>query len=564
MTAEPAVQRTLLDQALADFDAGNHAAVALALTQLLAEQPHDHRVLHLAAALALQEQRFVDSETYLGLALRAATTPQEQAAVWNTTGGLAKAAGNLQHAEESYRRATLLDAATVDHALDFALVLAARGKLDPAIEILRSAITRHPRDPQPCVTLGNVLLQAGRQRDALAFYDMALQRNPNYSLAHFNAGVALTMLGKLDGALTATRNALKLDPEMGGYYQLATLDGLKPDDAAIPRLESLADTEDAPLDLRIDANFALGRVYDSAGDAARAFPRLARGNALKRATLAYDIRSDEERIDRIMGFFSRDFFARFRGVSDSKLAPVFIVGMPRSGTTLVEQMLAGHSKVEAGGELMAMPEITLRLGETWGSRGEAAPGTDAQVTADILQAAAAYTQETAKLQLRRPHFTDKLPGNFMFVGLIHLMFPEARIIHCRRDPVDTCLSCFQRLFSSDVPYSYDLRELGQYYRLYQRLMEHWHKVLPPGRILDVEYEAMVGEPETNLRRVLAFCGLEFEPGCLEFQDVKRSVTTASAAQVRKPLYKTSVNRHQKYGADLAPLMEALGIPPAQG
>ncbi|HEY3645585.1 MAG TPA: sulfotransferase [Gammaproteobacteria bacterium] len=559
MTAEAVAQPTLLDQALADFDAGKYAEAALSSAQLLAEQPHDPRVLHLAGAMALQEQRFLESENLLGRALRAAQTPHDQAMIWSTTGRLARTVGNLDHSEESYRRATLLDPATVDHVIAFALLLASRGKLDPAIEVMRGAIVRHPRDPYPCVTLGNLLLQAGRQRDALAFYDMALQRNPNYAPAHFNAGVALTMLGKVDAALTATQNALKIEPGMAGYYQLASLDGLKLDDPVIPQLETLADLEGAALDERIDANFALGRVYDSAGDAARAFPRFARGNALKRATLDYDIRNDEERTERVIALFSRDFFERFRGISDSKLAPIFIVGMPRSGTTLTEQMLAGHSKVEAGGELTIMPGLARRLGETWGSRGEASPGTDAQVKADILEAAAAYIRETAKLQSRRPHFTDKLPGNFLFIGLIHLMFPEARIIHCRRDPVDTCLSCFQRLFSSDVLYSYDLRELGRHYRLYQRLMDHWHAVLPPGRILDVGYESVVADPETNLRRVLSFCGLEFEPGCLEFHEVKRSVTTASAAQVRKPLYKTSVNRHQKYGADLAPLLEALEL-----
>ena len=553
-------QTSLLDQALADFDAGKYQEASSASAQLLAEQPQDPRVLHLAGAVALQEQRFIDSETLLARALRAASSPHEQAMIWHTTGRLAKAVGNLDHAEECYRRATLVDPATVDHPVAFALSLASRGKLDPAIEVLRGAIMRHPRDPHPCVTLGNVLLQAGRQRDALVFYDMALQRNPNYAPAHFNAGVALTMLGNLDGALTATRNALQLDPEMGGYYQLATLDGLKGGDPSLPRLEQLVESADVSVELRIDANFALGRVFDSSGDPARAFTHLARGNALKRATIDYDIRNDQDRTDRVIALFSRDFFERFRGISDSKLAPIFIVGMPRSGTTLVEQMLAAHSKVEAGGELPVMPEIARRLGETWGARGEASPGTDAEVRADILAAAAAYTRDTAKLQLRRPHFTDKLPGNFLLLGLIHLMFPEARIIHCRRDPVDTCLSCFQRLFSSDVLYSYDLRELGQYYRLYQRLMDHWHAVLPPGRIFDVQYEEMVAEPETNLRRVLSFCGLDFEPACLEFHEVKRSVTTASAAQVRKPIYRSSVKRHEKYGADLAPLLQALGLP----
>jgi tetratricopeptide (TPR) repeat protein len=552
-----------LEQALADFDAGNLPAAADASRTLLEQRPHDRQVLRLAAAIAMSERRFQECEQLLNRALAASATPQQQAEVWNSSGQLGRAVNNLDHAEEAHRRAMLLDAAESDHAIQFAETLGIRGKIEPAIDVLRSTIARHPREAQPCVSLGNMLVRAGRQRDALAFYDMALQRDANSAAAHFNAGVALTMLGKLDAARAATETALKLDPGMSGYYQLASLGGLKAGHPTIERLEALAEREGGPSQTRMDAGFALARVYDESGQYDEAFHFLAKANELKRASLDYRIEDDEERIDRIRAFFTRDFFERFRGAVDSKLAPIFILGMPRSGTTLVEQMLASHSKVEGGGELNTMGEIARDLGETWGARGEASPGTEEQVRSDLNRAAAAYTRATQPLQRRHPHFTDKMPGNYMFIGLIHLMFPDARIIHCRRDPVDTCLSCFQKPFSSEVPYSYDLTELGRYYRLYQKLMAHWEAVLPPGRILDVDYESMVEEPEQGLRRILAFCGLDYEAGCLEFQDAQRAVTTASAVQVRQGLYKTSVQRWKKYASQLGPLLTALGIDPAK-
>lgn len=553
-----APQETGLAKAQDALNAGDLPAASSAAASLMAEHPHDHRVLQFAAAVALAERRFQDCEQLISRALNAASHPEDQALVLNMKGRLFQAVGNLDAAEDSYRRAMLLD--PVNHTMGFAEILAAHGKLDPAIEVLRSAMTRRPQDAQPCASLGNILLRAGRLHDSLVFYDMALQRDPGLAAVHFNASVALTMLGKIDAAKTACETALKLDSELSGYYQLASLGALKHDDAAIPRLEELLRQPGAPLERRIDAGFALARAYDDAGDAERAFPPLKEANALKRATLRYDAAADEALTDRICAFFTADFFDRFKPLADSGLAPIFILGMPRSGTTLVEQILAGHSEIQSGGELPHMLDIAKRLGNIWGSRVEASPGSVEQVKDDLNQAAQAYAQLTRPLQ-RRKHFTDKLPGNFQFIGLIHLMFPGARIIHCRRDPVDTCLSCYQRLFSSDVPYSYDLAELGRYHKQYQRLMAHWQAVLPPGRILDVDYESVVAEPEKETRRILEFCGLEFEPSCLDFQDNDRVISTASAVQVRKPLYQSSVHRWKKYGTNLNPLLVTLGLDP---
>ncbi|HEY4128924.1 MAG TPA: sulfotransferase [Gammaproteobacteria bacterium] len=561
MTDTAAVINADIDKAIDAFEAGDIVAAMSHAHRLLLQFPEDVKVLGFAAALNVADKRYVDASTLYNRLLAAARSPKDEATAWTGLSKIASLTSNLDAAEEAARRAMLLDSNSVQPALDFADVLLTRGKIDSSIEVLRSTISRFPKEPNPCVILGNALLKSGRQKDALVMYDMALKRDPNSSSAHFNASIALTMLGKLDAARTACENALKIAPDMAVYYQLANLGALGVDDPRVPKLESLLQDPKAPAETRIDAGFALAKSFDDAGDAARAFPYLQQANNLKRSTLDYDIAQDRERVSRIIALFTKDFLRRFATVSPSTLAPIFVLGMPRSGTTLLEQMLAGHSQVRAGGELPYMPEIARSMGIAWGSRGEASPGSDEQVTADLRRAIAEYTEATRTAQMNTARFTDKLPGNFMFIGLIHLMFPAASIIHCRRDPVDTCLSNYQRLYSSDVPYSYDLAELGQYHRLYQQLMRHWETVLPPGRILDVDYEAMVANSEHELRRVLAFCGLEYEASCLDFQNVSRGVSTASSVQVRKPLYDTSVHRWKRYAADLGPLMKALGIDP---
>ncbi len=564
-TPDPVDTITLaIEKALHQFDIGDVQGAMERSEDLLAQYPSHHGVLCLAAGLATAQKRFADADRFYNRALASSHAPHDQAISWNGLGRMAKLAGNLDAAEEAFRRALMAEPGEAEHAQEFADILATRGKFDSAVDVMRSSINRFPRDPNPCIMLGNLLMRNGRHKDALAFYDMALRRDPNSPSAHFNACIALTVLGKLDAARTACETALRISPEMAVYYQLASLGALTPDDPRIPGLEARAADHDAPLSLRIDAGFALAKAYDDAGDAGRAFPHLREANRLKRSTIDYHIDADRERTDKIIALFTKDFFRRFASASDAQLAPIFILGMPRSGSTVLEQMLAGHSQVRGGGELPHMAEIARGVGIVWGDRGEASPGSDEQVTGDLRQIAAEYTAFTRQLQGKEPHFTDKLPGNFMFLGLIHLAFPNARIIHSRRDAVDTCLSSYQRLYSSEVPYCYDLSELGQYHRLYQRLMEHWHSVLPAGRILDVDYESLVVEPEKELRRILDFCGLEFEASCLDFQNVSRGITTASAVQVRKPLYNTSVQRWKKYGADLGPLLAALGMEPSKG
>jgi hypothetical protein len=228
------------------------------------------------------------------------------------------------------------------------------------------------------------------------------------------------------------------------------------------------------------------------------------------------------------------------GGGDPSEIPIFILGMPRSGSTLIEQILASHAWVHGAGERMDFPDLLADLGDR-----------------DFRALGAAYAARSGTLAPGAGRVTDKLPGNFLHAGAIHLALPRARIIHSRRDPADTCLSCYTKLFRGEQPFTYDLGELGRYYRAYERLMAHWRVVLPESVFLEVDYEALVADPETQTRRLLAHCGLAWDPACLVFHETRREIRTASAVQVRQPLYGGSVGRWRRHGERLEPLLREL-------
>jgi hypothetical protein len=262
-------------------------------------------------------------------------------------------------------------------------------------------------------------------------------------------------------------------------------------------------------------------------------------------------------MERIRAVFTPEMMHAMRDRGDPSPAPVFIIGMPRSGTTLIEQILAGHPLVFAAGE---SPELRVAVaGLETDHPGLAFPEIVPALTDDALRRhGASYLNAVAPPGREVGRFVDKMPGNFHFAGLIRLALPNARIIHVRRDPIDTCLSCFTQLFRVGQHYSYDPRELGRYYRAYETLMAHWHRVLPAGIMLDVRYEDVVADVERESRRIVAHCGLDWDSACLDFHVARRPVRTASAVQVRQPVYATSVGRWRSYGDMLAPLIGALG------
>jgi hypothetical protein len=265
----------------------------------------------------------------------------------------------------------------------------------------------------------------------------------------------------------------------------------------------------------------------------------------------------ERRCARIRSFFDADFLAAHRSSGDPSAAPIFIVGLPRSGSTLLEQILASHSQVEGTMELPNIVSMVAQFDDMESNRDGYPETVGRASSSQLTQLGSRYLAETAPLRSGRAHFTDKLPNNFSHIGLINAILPHAIIIDARRHPMDSCFSTFKQHFAEGQTFSYDLADLGRYYRCYLSLMDHWDRVLP-GKVLHVQYEDVVREPEANIRRLLAHCGLPFEPGCLNFHETRRAVRTASAEQVRQPLYSSGVGYWRHFASELEPLRQALG------
>ena len=311
----------------------------------------------------------------------------------------------------------------------------------------------------------------------------------------------------------------------------------------------LEDVENLPVEEQIHLHFALGKALADIREYEQSFRHQLQANALQRQQFTYDEIGAHTKIDRIRSAFTPEVMQSLTGVGDPSSLPVFIVGMPRSGTSLIEQILASHPRVFGAGELDLLGQLVIA-------------GTSNGITRDWVQTLGPrYLSGIRALAPPRDRITDKMPSNFLFVGLIHIALPNARIIHARRNPVDTCLSCFSKLFAGEQQFAYDLGELGRYYRAYDRLMAHWRDVLPEGRMLEVDYEEVVADLEVQARRIIGYCGLEWNDACLEFHKTERAVRTASVMQVRQPIYRSSIGRWRPYARMLTPLLDALGIDP---
>jgi tetratricopeptide (TPR) repeat protein len=428
-----------------------------------------------------------------------------------------------------------------------------------AIEAYRRAAAAAAQDPRAQLTLASALREVGALEEAQHCCERALELNPGYAEAENSLGNVLSMRGDLAGAERHFRSAIRLQPgHAGGYHNLADLKRLTPEDPMWPELMRLAArASELPPEQAISLHFALGKVWEAQGDYPRAFTHLAAGNRLKRSTLNYDEARQRRFFEDFIRVFDADFMQRRTDAGGDDERPLFIVGMPRSGTTLVEQILASHSAVHGAGEMHALRNC-LRLDLPPDNDDYDLPQQLAGLAAPdfrrIAERYSGFLGTVAPASAER--VTNKLPGNMVFVGLIHILYPRARIIHCRREPLDTCLSCFSKLFSTGYPFSYELGELGRFYRMYDALMAGWRSLLP-GRMWEISYEELVGDVEGETRRLLEYCGLPWDDACLKFYDSPRAVRTASLAQVRKPIYAGSIGRWRHYAKELAPLREAL-------
>jgi tetratricopeptide (TPR) repeat protein len=407
--------------------------------------------------------------------------------------------------------------------------------------------------------LGLALQERGKLEAAAAQFQQALAIKPN-GIHHNNLGCALRDLGRLEEAHRAFKKAIDLAPERPLIYlNMLTMKRIEPGDPELLAMEKLSsESRLLSVDDRISLHFALGKAYGDLKDHERSFHNLREGNALKRQQISYDDTSNRNLFDRIREVFTPELMRDKCDLGDPSRIPVFIVGMPRSGTTLIEQILASHPKVFGCGELVDFAEAAanLRGPDATAMRfPEVVSGMDGQ---ELRELGARYVMAVRGRAPDAERITDKMPGNFRVAGLINLALPNARIIHARRNPLDTCFSCFSKLFAGNRnPYSYDLNELGHVYRYYEALMAQWRRVLPSEVLLEVQYEEVVADIEGQARRIVAHCGLEWDDHCLSFHQTKRPVQTLSTIEVRQPIYRSSVGRWRAYEPQLGPLIEAL-------
>lgn len=432
------------------------------------------------------------------------------------------------------------------------------GRLEEAQAAARRLLNIEPENPQSWITIASVATRLLRQEEALEAYEHAARLKPEEARLRLSIGHIHKTLGRRDESEAAYKAVLAMDPGLAeAYWSLADLKNYSFGDAEIAAMLDLLGKNEIARSQTAQLHFALGKAFEQRHRYADAFSHYARGNAMRRVDAPFDIEHFELRAARIRAFFDKAFFAKHAASGDPSAAPIFIVGLPRSGSTLVEQILASHSRVEGTMELPNIINIAHQFDDMAPDR-DGYPETVGTAPAGVLTALGSrYLEETRPLRTGREHFTDKLPNNFSHIGLIHAILPHCTIIDARRHPMDSCFSTFKQHFAEGQTFSYDLSDLGRYYRCYLSLMDHWDAVLP-GKVLHVQYEDLVRDPETNIRRLLEGCGLQFEEACLAFHRTRRSVRTASAEQVRQPIYTSGVGYWRRFEQELQPLREALG------
>jgi tetratricopeptide (TPR) repeat protein len=498
--------------------------------------------------------------------------------------------GELGSAYQNVNRAiTLYPQAALYYNLR-GLIFQAQGDTGTALESFELALQLDKNAAEPYLNMGNAFYIEGYVHDAIAAYQKALELRPNWTEAYCCLGRIYMFLGKLDLASQHYHEALRVDPDnldaISGEAQILDKQGdtqaafarlksalasgkddfglamfyakLSPQFQcqadAIARLERISTTRHLPVVLEQQLQFALGELYDNIRNYDKAFRHYVKGNDLN--PNQFNIKHHTDTIDRSIAFFSHARVAKLQKSTLSFDRPVFIVGMPRSGTTLVEQILEAHPQVHAAGEKQytinvahALPQI-LETNLSY-------PECLELLTSDQLdELLTLYQFKLAQFPEDCRRITLKNPFNFLHLGLLSMIFPNARVIHCVRDPLDTCLSCYFQLFTWNLDFSFDLVDTGRYYKQYQRLMSHWKEVLDL-EILDVQYEALIADQEATSRQIVEYCGLEWDEQCLRFHETQRVVNTASYDQVRKPLYHHAVGRARHYDKHLERLKAAL-------
>ena len=443
--------------------------------------------------------------------------------------------------------------------LDYVKVLHRRQKFDKALKQARILRDTHPENRLFELTLANESVSVGKFDEALEVYDRVISEQPEFEQVYLSRGHALKTIGRLDEGIDSYRGAYRARPDFGdAFWSLANLKTYRFTDDEIDHMRDYVKRPETSDEDRFHFCFALGKAFEDRSDFAESFRWYEKGNALRLAGVRYDPERTEKAMARQVDICNESLFQDKAGLGSDRNDPIFVVGLPRSGSTLLEQILASHSQIDGTMELPNIIATAHRLnGRRLLSEEARYPAILADLDGDHFKKLAdKYLADTEIHRKGAPRFVDKMPNNFLHISLIHLMIPNAKIIDARRHPMGCCFSGFKQLFADGQEFTYGLDEVARYYRGYVELMKHWDRVLP-GAVLRVHYENVVANTEEQVRRLLDFVGVPFEDACLEYHRTERSVRTPSSEQVRQPIYKSGLDYWRNYEPYLADLQAAL-------
>jgi len=524
--------------------------------QALDQNPDNSDALHGRGLLAHQLGRH---DTAVSLVEKALRLQPWNAHYNNNLGLFYQHLGRIDEAIVTFRRALSYEPGNAALHSNLSNTLNIKGDFADGERHGREAVQINPRFASAFLNLGNALVGLGRYLEAVSCFRHVIELEPRSAPGFRNLGHALFEMGRFDDARQAYEAALRIDPsDTHSLYSLSRLRSFQSaDDPEIERLKARLAAGNLPDGQRAELHFSLGKALDDCGAYDEAFAHFEQGNRLKR--MKFDRFTHLYAVHALKEAFQPTAIRQVPAAGSDSQTPVFIVGMFRSGTSLVEQILASHPEVYGCGELPDIEQFATRLRAQYAAAQLWPQCLLSLEPRQLTALAEEYLQNRREAAPEARRVIDKMPTNFFQLGLIWRLFPNARIIHCRRDPLDTCLSCYFVDFSASHPFAYDLEDLGVFYRSYEAIMKHWKAVLPVS-ILDVQYEELVAHPEREARRMLDFCGLSWNERCLKFYETRRPVRTASNWQVRQPIYDRSVGRARNYARHLTPLIASLGTP----
>ena len=520
-----------------------------ALSQSSAEAPAGRPDRAKAQHLVRQGNKFFEQGAHAEAAAlyeEAVELDSSFAEALNNLGSSLSHLGRYEEAEHCYRESIAINPNFSDPHANLGVLLRQKSYLSDSEALLRRALKLRPTDLDARINLGLTLVFLGRLRDARAYFAKVLKTTPRSGLALYGMGQIAALEGQFEEAETTFRRVIEINPKMSNAWAALPLTRkmTKADGEWLKGAEEIAASRIHPLE-EANLRFAIGKYRDDVNDFPDAFKNFKRGNELlKTAAEDYDRQERSTFISGLIRTYSREAISTIGAPGSSSAKPVFVVGMPRSGTSLAEQIIASHPAAYGAGELNFWAALMEKDDEL--SHAVLSEPARLRVAEEYLRILEGFSASASRV-------IDKAPVNSDFLGLIYSVFPNARVIYLQRDPIDTCLSCYFQQFLTGLNFTLDLSDLAHYYREHQRIITHWRAVLPPGFILDVPYEELVADQETWSRKMVDFVGLEWDPRCLEFHTNKRQVTTASAWQVRQKVYKSSVARWRNYEKFIGPL-----------